>query len=62
MAFTATLPAVGRLMQATRSAAWTSRPAAQLSKTYREGKAEHAVLRDVSLTIASGEIVVPIGG
>ena len=32
-----------------------------LSKTYREGEAERAVLRDVSLTIASGEIVVLVG-
>jgi putative ABC transport system ATP-binding protein len=33
----------------------------QLSKTYREGEAERVVLRDVSLTIASGEIVVLVG-
>ena len=33
----------------------------QLSKTYREGEAERAVLRDVSVTIASGEIVVLVG-
>ena len=33
----------------------------QLSKTYREGEAERAVLREVSLTIASGEIVVLVG-
>src|SRR5262245_16526750 len=32
-----------------------------LGKTYREGEAERVVLRDVSLTIASGEIVVLIG-
>jgi putative ABC transport system ATP-binding protein len=32
-----------------------------LSKTYREGEAERAVLRDVSLTIATGEIVVLVG-
>ena len=32
-----------------------------LSKTYREGEAERVVLRDVSLTIASGEIVVLVG-
>ena len=32
-----------------------------LSKTYREGEAERAVLRDVSLTVASGEIVVLVG-
>ncbi len=33
----------------------------QLSKTYREGEAERAVLREVSVTIASGEIVVLVG-
>jgi putative ABC transport system ATP-binding protein len=33
----------------------------QLSKTYREGEAERVVLRDVSLTIARGEIVVLVG-
>jgi putative ABC transport system ATP-binding protein len=33
----------------------------QLSKTYREGEAERVVLRDVSLTVASGEIVVLVG-
>jgi putative ABC transport system ATP-binding protein len=33
----------------------------QLSKTYREGEAERVVLRDVSLTIAGGEIVVLVG-
>jgi putative ABC transport system ATP-binding protein len=33
----------------------------QLGKTYREGEAERVVLRDVSLTIASGEIVVLVG-
>jgi putative ABC transport system ATP-binding protein len=33
----------------------------QLSKTYREGEAERVVLRDVSLAIASGEIVVLVG-
>jgi putative ABC transport system ATP-binding protein len=33
----------------------------QLSKTYREGEAERVVLRDVSVTIASGEIVVLVG-
>jgi putative ABC transport system ATP-binding protein len=32
-----------------------------LSKTYREGEAERAVLRDVSLTIAGGAIVVLVG-
>ena len=32
-----------------------------LSKTYREGEAERVVLREVSLTIASGEIVVLVG-
>ena len=32
-----------------------------LSKTYREGEAERVVLRDVSLTIAGGEIVVLVG-
>jgi len=33
----------------------------QLSKTYREGEAERAVLREVSVTIATGEIVVLVG-
>jgi len=33
----------------------------QLSKTYREGEAERVVLRDVSLTLAAGEIVVLVG-
>jgi putative ABC transport system ATP-binding protein len=33
----------------------------QLTKTYREGEAERVVLRDVSLTIASGQIVVLVG-
>jgi putative ABC transport system ATP-binding protein len=33
----------------------------QLGKTYREGEAERVVLRDVSLTIARGEIVVLVG-
>jgi putative ABC transport system ATP-binding protein len=33
----------------------------QLGKTYREGEAERVVLRDVSLTIGSGEIVVLVG-
>jgi putative ABC transport system ATP-binding protein len=33
----------------------------QLSKTYREGEAERVVLRDVSVTVASGEIVVLVG-
>ena len=33
----------------------------QLCKTYREGEAERVVLRDVSVTIASGEIVVLVG-
>jgi putative ABC transport system ATP-binding protein len=33
----------------------------QLSKTYREGEAERVVLREVSLTVASGEIVVLVG-
>jgi putative ABC transport system ATP-binding protein len=32
-----------------------------IEKSYREGEAERAVLRDVSLTIASGEIVVFVG-
>ena len=32
-----------------------------LGKTYREGEAERVVLRDVSLTIAGGEIVVLVG-
>jgi putative ABC transport system ATP-binding protein len=32
-----------------------------LGKTYREGEAERVVLSDVSLTIASGEIVVLVG-
>jgi putative ABC transport system ATP-binding protein len=32
-----------------------------LGKTYREGEAERVVLRDVSLTIARGEIVVVVG-
>ncbi len=32
-----------------------------LSKTYREGEAERAVLADVSVTVASGEIVVLVG-
>ena len=32
-----------------------------LSKTYREGEAERVVLRDVSLTVAGGEIVVLVG-
>ena len=32
-----------------------------LSKTYREGEAERVVLRDVSLTLAAGEIVVLVG-
>ena len=33
----------------------------QLSKTYREGEAARIVLREVSVTIASGEIVVLVG-
>ncbi|RPH78384.1 MAG: ATP-binding cassette domain-containing protein, partial [Candidatus Rokuibacteriota bacterium] len=33
----------------------------QLSKTYREGEAERVVLRDVSVTVAAGEIVVLVG-
>ena len=33
----------------------------QLSKTYREGEAVRVVLHDVSVTIASGEIVVLVG-
>ena len=33
----------------------------QLCKTYREGEAERAVLREVSVTIATGEIVVLVG-
>src|SRR5437867_7229506 len=39
-------------------------PAVELQnveKAYREGEAERAVLRDVSLTIGSGEIVVFVG-
>jgi putative ABC transport system ATP-binding protein len=32
-----------------------------LGKTYREGETERVVLRDVSLTIAGGEIVVLVG-
>ena len=32
-----------------------------LSETYREGEAERVVLRDVSLTVAGGEIVVFVG-
>src|SRR5919204_612493 len=39
-------------------------PAVELrhvSKSYREGEAERVVLRDVSLTIAPGEIVVLLG-
>jgi putative ABC transport system ATP-binding protein len=32
-----------------------------LGKTYREGEAERVVLRDVSLTVAPGEIVVLVG-
>jgi putative ABC transport system ATP-binding protein len=32
-----------------------------LGKTYREGEAERVVLRDVSLTVAAGEIVVLVG-
>ena len=32
-----------------------------LSKSYREGDVERAVLRDVSLTVAAGEIVVLLG-
>jgi putative ABC transport system ATP-binding protein len=32
-----------------------------LGKTYREGEAERVVLRDVSLTVAAGEIVVIVG-
>jgi putative ABC transport system ATP-binding protein len=40
------------------------RPAVELqkvSKSYREGEVERAVLRDVSVTIASGEIAVLVG-
>ena len=33
----------------------------EVSKSYREGEAERVVLRDVSLTIAPGEIVVLLG-
>ena len=33
----------------------------KLSKTYREGEAERVVLRDVSLAVAGGEIVVLVG-
>jgi putative ABC transport system ATP-binding protein len=33
----------------------------QLSKTYREGDAERVVLREVSLSVARGEIVVLVG-
>ena len=39
-------------------------PAVELrhvTKSYREGEAERVVLRDVSITIASGEIVVLVG-
>jgi putative ABC transport system ATP-binding protein len=32
-----------------------------LGKTYREGEAERVVLRDVSVTVAAGEIVVLVG-
>jgi putative ABC transport system ATP-binding protein len=32
-----------------------------VSKSYREGEAERLVLRDVSMTMASGEIVVVVG-
>src|SRR6266496_5385413 len=41
-----------------------ARPAVELqhvSKTYREGDIERPVLRDVSLTVWSGEIVVLLG-
>jgi putative ABC transport system ATP-binding protein len=40
------------------------RPAVELkklSKSYREGEAERVVLRDVSVTVASGEIAVLVG-
>jgi putative ABC transport system ATP-binding protein len=33
----------------------------QVTKSYREGEAERVVLREVSVTIASGEIVVLVG-
>src|SRR2546421_8040791 len=33
----------------------------KVSKSYREGDAEREVLRDVSLTIARGEIIVLVG-
>src|SRR2546421_11624836 len=33
----------------------------KVSKSYREGDAEREVLRDVSVTIARGEIVVLVG-
>jgi putative ABC transport system ATP-binding protein len=33
----------------------------QVSKSYREGQAERLVLRDVSMTMARGEIVVVVG-
>jgi putative ABC transport system ATP-binding protein len=33
----------------------------QITKSYREGEAERVVLRDVSATIATGEIVVLVG-
>src|SRR2546426_5836699 len=33
----------------------------KVSKSYREGEAERVVLRDVSVTIARGEIVVLVG-
>src|SRR2546426_5083784 len=33
----------------------------QVGKSYREGEVERVVLRDVSVTIASGEIVVLVG-
>src|SRR5262245_42843130 len=41
-----------------------SRPAVELDrvwKTYREGDSERAVLRDVSVAIAPGEIAVLVG-
>src|SRR5215468_9912782 len=43
---------------------WMERPAVELeriSKGYREGDSERAVLRDVSVTIAPGEIAVLVG-
>src|SRR5262245_23897281 len=33
----------------------------QITKSYREGEAERVVLRDISVTLASGEIAVLVG-